>query len=165
MIRDLGESFGNRILDSVGRIAGRAQEQRPLPSDLLESDNAYLAVFDAPDASAADIQVRFSDSTVYVRIDRVREFHEGFEMRFPGRGLELDGQVELPADAVVDSDNATAMLTDTGTLRVELPKRENSTDEPIRISTDEGADSEVDDGDDTPTNAVERIDDEHTNDG
>ncbi len=97
-------------------------------------------MFDAPDASAKDVQVRFSDTTVHVRIDRVREHREGFEMRFPGRGLALDGQVKLPRDAVVDPENATATLTKNGTLRVELPKVEEPTDEPIRISMDEDID-------------------------
>lgn len=140
MIRDVGKSFSNTILDRAGRFAGRTQERRPLPTDLLESDDAYLIVFDAPDASAEDVQVRFSDTTVHVRIDRVREHREGFEMRFPGRGLELDGQVKLPRDAVVDPENATATLTKNGTLRVELPKVEDPTDGPIRISMDEDID-------------------------
>ena len=136
MMRDIGESFGNAVLDGVGRLAGRAQERRPLPTDLLESDDAYLVVFDAPDASADDVQVRFSGDAVHVRIDRVREHREGFEMRFPGRGLALDGQVTLPDGATVDPESATATMTNMGTLEVEIPKVEEPADEPINISTE-----------------------------
>jgi HSP20 family protein len=171
MIRDISESVGNAVLDGVGRLAGRTQERRPLPTDLLESDDAYLVVFDAPDANAEDIQVRFSDTAVHVRIDRVREHREDFEMRFPGRGLALDGQAELPTDATVDPDAATATLTDTGTLEVELPKVADPTDEPIRISTDatDGADEGRIDAGDTDTgtevdDAVRRVDENEDTD-
>ncbi|HET7324159.1 MAG TPA: Hsp20 family protein, partial [Halococcus sp.] len=64
------------------------------------------------------------------------------EMRFPGRGLALDGKVKLPA--AVDPENATARLSDTGTLEIELPKRVKTTDEPIRISMDEQEDTDND---------------------
>jgi HSP20 family molecular chaperone IbpA len=56
-IRDIGETLGNTVLENVGRVLGRAQERTPLPVDLLESDEAYLAVFDAPGASGRDVQV------------------------------------------------------------------------------------------------------------
>ncbi len=144
MSSNVGESLLRTVFDSVGRFAGRAQERRPLPTDLLESDDAYLVVFDAPDASATDVQVRFSDSSVHVRIDRTREHREGFEMRFPGRGLSLDGEVNLPTEATVDPDAATATLTTEGTLEVELPKVEDTREGPIRISTDESVEDETD---------------------
>jgi len=121
-IRDIGESIGESVVENVGRVAGRAQERTPLPVDLLESDDAYLAVFDAPGATTQDVQVQYRDGVVEVRIDRFRGFHENFEMRYPGRGLALDGRVELPADARVDPDAATATLRDSGTLEVEVPK-------------------------------------------
>ena len=167
MIRDIGESVGNAVLDGVGRIAGRTQERRPLPTDVLESDDAYLAVFDAPAASAGDVQVRFSEDAVHVRIDRVRDHHEDFEMRAPGRGLALDGQADLPDGARVDPEAATATLTSTGTLEVRVPKADEPDDEPVRTSTAgetdaerdaegrernvESAVEEIDDGDDTRT--------------
>lgn len=125
---EAGRAFGNAIVEGVGRIAGRVQETRPLSADLLESDEAYLAVFDAPGASQTDVQVRFVDGAVHVRIDRFREFHEGFEMRFPGRGLSLDGRVDLPRDDV-DAEAATATLKSNGTLHVRIPKRRLVEDE------------------------------------
>jgi len=137
-LRDIGESLGNTVLENVGRAMGRAQERTPLPVDLLESDDAYLAVFDAPGAQASDVQVQFDAGLVEVRIDRFRGFHEGFEMRYPGRGLALDGHVELPADARVDADAATATVRENGTLEVRVPKAE-----PVDPEVDEALESDA----------------------
>ncbi|MFB6142107.1 MAG: Hsp20/alpha crystallin family protein [Halorientalis sp.] len=124
MIRELGRSLGNTVLEGIGRAASSVQERRPLPVDLLESEDAYLAVFDAPGAHSSDVQVRFDDDTVRVRVDRFREAHENFELRVPGRGLSLSGAIALPADAEVDADAASATLRTNGTLEVRVPKRE-----------------------------------------
>jgi len=121
-LKEFGESAANAVLERIGRGIGRVQERKPLPYDLLESEDAYLVVFDAPGATRSDIQVRFLEGEIQVRIDRFRDFHEGFDMRFPGRGLSLDGRAKLPDDAVVDARDATATLTSNGTLRVEIPK-------------------------------------------
>jgi HSP20 family molecular chaperone IbpA len=121
-LREIGRSVGSSILQRVGRAASKVQESKPLPVDVLESDDAYLAVFDAPGATGSDVQVRYTDGAVLVRIDRFRDFYEGFEMLFPGRGLSLDGEADLPADAVVNAEDASATLTEHGTLRVRVPK-------------------------------------------
>jgi HSP20 family molecular chaperone IbpA len=126
VIRDVGETLSSKAMETVGRAMARTQERRGLEVDLLVSDEAYLAVFDAPGADGEDVQARYEDGTVQVRIDRFRDPREGFEMRFPGRGLSLDGQVELPADAEVDPDGATATLTDNGTLHVRVPKADRA---------------------------------------
>ena len=122
MIREVGESIGRAILDGIGRATSRIQERKPLPADLLENDDAYLAVFDAPGATASDVQVRLQGGTLSVTVDRFREFHDDYEMRFPGRGLALGGEVELPEGADVTADQADATLTDDGTLEVLVPK-------------------------------------------
>lgn len=183
MIRELGETIGDAVVESVGRAVGRSQEQRPLPADLLESDEAFLAVFDAPGAEPADVQVRFEANTVVTRVDRFRRFHDGFEMRFPGRGLSLDGSISLPQDAVVAPEDATATLKDNGTLHVRIPKVEPEVDEemaskvstmdeegvkPEELETDEEGDTangtdtgaETPTGDEEPTNVVEKVSDE-----
>ena len=136
MIRELGEAIGDTVVESVGRAVGRTQEQRPLPAALLESDDAYLAVFDAPGIECADVQVRFEDGEVRVRLDRFREFHEGYEMRFPGRGLSLDGSARLPDGATVDPSGASATLGQNGALQVRVPK-----DEPVDAPDTERAES------------------------
>lgn len=140
MIRDIGSSIGNAIAENIGRAAGRVQENKPLPSDLLESDDAYLIVFDAPGTTASDIQVRYVDDRVEVRIDRFRDFYDGFEMRYPGRGLALDGSVTLPSDAVVDPETAQATLKGNGTLHVRVPKAE--TDHNEDEATDVGVETD-----------------------
>jgi HSP20 family protein len=124
VIREVGETIQSAVLESLGRTVGRAQERRPLPVDLLESDDAYLAVFDAPGAMQSDVQVRYEDGAVLVRVDRFRRQYSGFEMQFPGRGLSLDGRAELPEDAHVDPSGSAATLKDDGTLQVTIPKRE-----------------------------------------
>ncbi|ERH14106.1 MAG: Hsp20/alpha crystallin family, partial [halophilic archaeon J07HB67] len=93
----------------------------------------------------SDIQVQFDDDAVKVKIDRFREFHEEFEMRFPGRGVSLDGTAELPEDASVDPDNADATLAENGTLRVRIPKDEDDGPVDVAEETDEEA-GEEDDG-------------------
>lgn len=153
MIREVGEAVGNAVVSSVGRAFGRAQEQRPLASDLLESDDAYLVVFDAPDVAADDVQVRYEDGTVHVRLDRYREHEADFEMRFPGRGLTLSGRRTLPDDAAVDPDEATAKLRANGTLEVRVPKRDGT----------QGAEDADEDANDGPEDANDGAQD--ANDG
>ncbi|PSP90107.1 molecular chaperone Hsp20 [Halobacteriales archaeon QS_4_69_34] len=140
MSRRVGESLLRGVIEGAGRLWGQAQERRPLPADLLESEDAYLAVFDAPGVRASDVQVRYTDGELFVRLDRAREHREGFEMRAPGRGLALDGRVALPEDARVDPDGATATLTTDGALRVELPKADEPTGESIHISAETATD-------------------------
>jgi HSP20 family protein len=130
--KEFGKSAATAVLERVGRGVGKVQERKPLPYDVLESDDAYLVVFDAPGVTRSDVQVRYVEGEVQVRLDRFRDFHEGFEMRFPGRGLSLDGRARLPPDADVDAGDASATLGDNGTLRVEVPKRGDGTDVEVR---------------------------------
>ncbi|PSQ53666.1 molecular chaperone Hsp20 [Halobacteriales archaeon SW_8_65_20] len=120
-VREIGESLGKQLLDGVGQVSSRVQEERPLAADVLESDDAYLVVFDAPGVEMEDVQVRFEDGTVRVRFDRFRDPTEAFEMVFPGRGLTLEGHAELPTGDV-NPEAAEATLTAVGTLHVEVPK-------------------------------------------
>lgn len=137
---DLGRSVVDAVAERVGRGISRLQERRPLAADLLESDEHYLIVFDAPGATASDVQVRFRSGEVRVRVDRFRSFHEGYEMRFPGRGLALTGRERLPPDADVDPTAASATVTDRGTLHVEVPTVETGEDVPV---SDDDAGSEA----------------------
>ena len=138
-LKDVGESAMNTVLDRVGRGVATVQEKSPLAYDLLDSEDAFLVVFDAPGAERSDVQVRFNEGAVEVRIDRFRDFREGFEMRFPGRGLALDGRAELPPGAAVEPEDASSTLTDHGTLRVRVPKAAGGS-----VAVEEGeADEEV----------------------
>jgi len=120
--KEFAEAVGGEMLKRAGRAASRFQEESPLPVDVLESDDEYLVVFDAPGATTSDVQVSYEGDAVRVRVDRFRAFREGFEMVFPGRGLTLEGRARLPEDAVVDAEEARAELNDDGTLYVFLPK-------------------------------------------
>lgn len=145
-----GRRLGERFMEQVGRVAARVQETTPLRADILESRDAWLVIFDAPGVHASDVQVRYDDGAVEVRIDRFREFREDVEMVFPGRGLSMDGRVELPEDAHVDPDGATAELRSDGTLHVTLPKLPEE-DRNAETTDGEGdvdaEDGELDDGD------------------
>jgi HSP20 family molecular chaperone IbpA len=127
-MRGVGESVGSAVFGTLGRVMARTQEKRGLPVDLLESDDAFLAMFDAPGALSSDVQVRFEDNTIFVQLERFRAGHDDYEMTYPGRGLALDGHAELPEDATVNPAGATALLKDDGTLHVRLPKAEDETD-------------------------------------
>jgi HSP20 family molecular chaperone IbpA len=163
MIRELGRTLTDTVMETVGRAASRVQERRPLPVDLLESEDAYLAVFDAPGATSSDVQVRFDENRVEVRLDRFRDFHDGFEMRLPGRGLSLDGHVALPPDAKVDAREATATLKRNGTLHVRVPKTEDATAS-VGEETVE-TDVESDDHEADETEAEDAHDDSEADDG
>jgi HSP20 family molecular chaperone IbpA len=168
-LRELGESIGSTVLDGIGRASARVQERKPLPVDLLESEESYLAVFDAPGVEAPDVAVRFEHGVLNVRIDRFREFYDDHEMRLPGRGMSLDGEVALPADASVDPAGATATVTANGTLRVELPKVEpdaaedgerESTDVAVGGSETDAVDTESDAGDHEDADTADDTDEE-----
>ncbi|RQH03213.1 Hsp20/alpha crystallin family protein [Natrarchaeobius oligotrophus] len=121
-LTEFGESIGRTLYRQIGRANGHVQNYRSLPVDVLEDDSSYLVVFDAPGTEPDDVQVRYLEGTVKIRIERFREYRDGFEMRFPGRGLTLDGEADLPSDAVVDPDAGTATLSESGTIRIEIPK-------------------------------------------
>lgn len=150
-MRGVGESVGSAVFRTLGQVMARTQEKRGLPVDLLESDDAFLVIFDAPGAHSSDVQVRFEDETVFVQLDRFRSAHEGYEMTYPGRGLALDGEATLPEDATVDPTAGTAVLKDDGTLHVRLPKVEEETEhsgsdiEAEADSDADGSDSAEDD--------------------
>lgn len=95
---------------------------RRLDADLYETPDAFLALFDAPGANQSDIQLKFVEGAILVRIDRFRDPHPGFEMRFAGRKMSSDGQVDLPRGATVVPEDAAATLSNDGTLRVRVPK-------------------------------------------
>lgn len=116
------ESISDTLYRQVGRASSQVQKNRSLPVDVLENETSYLVIFDAPGAEKEDIQVRYLGGTIKIRIDRFRAYRDGFEMRFPGRSMSIDGEAELPADAIVSPDAATARLTATGTLNIEIPK-------------------------------------------
>jgi HSP20 family molecular chaperone IbpA len=150
-LREFGENAAAAVLERVGRGMSRVQEKRPLAYDLLESDDAYLVVFDVPGAERSDVQVRYLDGEVQVQVDRFREFHEGFETVFPGRGLSLDGAATLPDDANVNAESASATLAENGTLRVEVPKRRSDSAGTVAVVDEDEGPERVEIDDDEPS--------------
>ena len=138
-LKDLRKSVGNALYRQLGRANGHLQNSRSLPVDVLENDSSYLVVFDAPGTEPEDVQVRYLEGSVRIRLERFRRFRDRFEMRFPGRGMTLDGEADLPADATVDPDAGTARLSESGTLRIEIPKEAAIDAEP----SDEPSDAEA----------------------
>lgn len=175
---DIGRSAITGAMERLGRGFGRYHEQKPLVYDLLESDDEYLVVFDAPGVRKDDVTVRFSENTVEVRLERFRQFYEGYDMRFPGRGLTRKGKAKLPEDATVTPAGATAKLTDSGTLKVHIRKdprvtdvdvhEEDETKEPgdeddegkdaTNDEDDEGKDAADDEGDEEPDDGFTDVD-------
>ncbi|RQG97992.1 Hsp20/alpha crystallin family protein [Natrarchaeobius chitinivorans] len=127
-LEDIGTSVGDALYRQIGRANGHVQRYRSLSVDVLEGESAYLVVFDAPGTEPDDVQVRYLDGNVKIRIERFREFRDGYRMRFPGRGMALDGEAELPSDAIVDPDAGTATLSESGTVRIEIPKDVSGTE-------------------------------------
>lgn len=142
------ETYGrealNTVLERIGRGVSQVQSRKPLSYDLLETDSEYLVVFDAPGASAEDVQVQFVDGELEVRIDRFRAFYKGFEMRFPGRGLTLSGTATLPDAASVTGSETTpdATLTQAGTLHVTIPKADTA--RTVAVEADDTAADDTD---------------------
>lgn len=118
----LGNAVGYRLYHQVGRARSHLQETKHVSVDILENDESFLFIFDAPGIAAEDIDVRFVDDTIYVTLERYREYREGYRMRFPGRGMTLSAEAPLPEHAIVEPEDAIATVTDAGTLQVELPR-------------------------------------------
>jgi len=139
---EAGRSALREALERVGRGWSKMQERRPLSYDLLESDDAYLVVFDAPGVRGEDLNVTFLDHTVEVTLDRFRDFYDGYDLIFPGRGVSLSGTVDLPADADVTPQGANATLARNGTLHVEIPKSDAASD--VTVVEENAADDSTD---------------------
>ncbi len=116
------DSVEELVYETLGRGLSQSQECKPLPVDLLENDDEFLIVVDAPGASARDVQVEYDNGTVSVRIDRFRRYHDEYELQVPGRGLTLRGTAVLPTDTDVEPEQGRATLTDDGTVHIFLPK-------------------------------------------
>jgi HSP20 family molecular chaperone IbpA len=137
--RRFARALGTAVAKRAGRVAGRLQAAKDAPVDLLESESAYLVVLDAPGADPGDVQVRFDDGELAVRIRRFRGHAEGFEMRYPGRTRDLETRTRLPAGATIDPSAATATLRTDGTLHVTLPKTGGETDDgPVSVDIEDG---------------------------
>lgn len=119
---------GNRVRRKVRHLRERNADPHRLHADVREHRDAYTVIFDAPGVDHEDVRVRYVDGRVWTRIERLRDAYEGFDLVAGGRPLALDGEVELPDDAIVTPEASEAMLRADGTLHIRLPKQEATTD-------------------------------------
>ncbi|AKH98316.1 Hsp20/alpha crystallin family protein [Halanaeroarchaeum sulfurireducens] len=98
-------------------------------ADVLESDEAYLLIFDFPGVTRDGIQVTATGARLSIEARRQKDVPEDFWFREEGRALFLDVDVPVPPDAV--GNQATARL-DSGVLEITIPKvSEAATQVPI----------------------------------
>lgn len=88
-------------------------------ADLLESDEAYLLVFDLPGATAETVDARVEDGQLWVEAHREKDVDEGYRYLSEERSLFLDFEVPLPPDVAADGAEANI---ERGVLEVRLPK-------------------------------------------
>lgn len=97
--------------------------QRTGDADILEADDHLLVIVDTPGAKANEVDLKFQDGRITVRVDRHEEPPEGATSRLQMRPRSSERTITLPETVSVDPDQATATLTDNGTLEIRLPKR------------------------------------------
>ncbi|MFB6069834.1 MAG: Hsp20/alpha crystallin family protein [Halanaeroarchaeum sp.] len=88
-------------------------------ADLLESEDAYVLVFDMPGVTEDALEVTVTGRHMAIEARREKAVPEGFWFRQEDRSLFLDVDLPLPPDAA--SEETTARLAD-GVLEVTVPK-------------------------------------------
>jgi len=92
---------------------------RELPgADLLESDDAYLLVVDAPGATEETVDASVAGSRLTVEVRRPKELPEGFDYRQEERPVFLDVDLPLPPDAT----GIEGTTVERGVLELQLGK-------------------------------------------
>ncbi len=117
--------------DSLLRRIGK---RLPMSADMLESDEEFLVLINAPGCDEDSIDLRFVGGNIKVRAERDEEY-EGYTLVSEGRPRRIAETVPVPADVDVDGASATY---ENGVLRVRLPKTEEATE------TEEAVEDETD---------------------
>lgn len=117
--------FVNEIVDGVRAFSPMAGARYPR-YDLIETDEAYLALFDLPGLTREEIDIRTEKDEVIVSGERMRTGEDGSRRRVERPFGEFRRSVRVPAD--VDLESIRAALAD-GVLTVTLPRR---ADQPAR---------------------------------
>ena len=124
------------VRQSIAWVRQRGRRIGTVDVDLLETADQFLIHADAPGVEEDDVQVRYVDGEVFLRIDRFRHPHDGFELVVDGRSMSLDGRVSLPEMTAVDPTLAEATLNGDGTLHITIPKGEAVADSTAQAVTD-----------------------------
>ena len=93
-------------------------------ADVLESDEAYLLVFDLPGVTGDGLEVTATGARLSIEARREKDVPEDFWFRKEERTLFLDVDVPVPPDAV--GSQATAGL-ESGVLEITIPKASDAT--------------------------------------
>lgn len=104
-------------------------------ADLLESETAYLLVFDLPGATDDTVDVRERDGVLHIEARRSKSAPTEFEYLEENRSLFLDATLPLPPDA--SGAEATAAITN-GVLEIEVPKQRAVEGDSIPVEDTEG---------------------------
>lgn len=115
-------SLARSVKQRLDSYQQRREKPGELATDVLDLGDTYLVLVDAPGVRAGDIQVRYVEGQAHVRMERFRPPRDEFELVESSRQLGLEATAELPEDAVVSAEQATATLTSTGVLEIRLPK-------------------------------------------
>ena len=100
---------------------------RDLPDDvffdLLESDDAYLVVFDVPGVSPATVDVEVADDELCVETRREERFPDDYEYVEENRNHDRELTVSLPSDVGTEIET----VVERGVVEVHLPKEATAT--------------------------------------
>ena len=119
------QDFVSEIVDGVRAFAPITGARFPR-YDLVETEDAYLVLFDLPGLTRGEIDIRTETDEVIVSGERKQTGSDGSIRRIERPFGEFRRSVRVPAD--VDLDSIRAGLTE-GVLTVTLPRR---ADQPAR---------------------------------
>ena len=146
MIRLLRPEELKGIISSARARLSRNSTTGTVEGDVYEESDSYEIEVDAPGVADADIQLRYVDTAIHIRMDRFRAARDGYELVIGSRPMRFEGKIMLPMDAGVDPEQASATLRANGTLRISLPKNRPAetdlADESDQTSSTEGPDTE-----------------------
>lgn len=119
---------GSLVRRGLARLKDRRGAIGSIDVDVLDTPETFVLHADAPGVTEDDVQVRYVEGDVYLRIERFRPAYEGYDLVVDGRVMSFDGRISLPEDASVDPDLAEATLNGDGTLHITIPKVEHVPD-------------------------------------
>lgn len=121
------------LLENKDSLLRRIGKRLPTSADMLESDDEFLVLINAPGCDEDEIDLRFVKGNLKVNAER-DEVYEGYVSVREERPARISETVPVPADVDIDGAEATY---ENGVLHVRLPKAEE-TDEEDDVVEEEG---------------------------
>jgi HSP20 family molecular chaperone IbpA len=106
------------LIENKDSVLRRIGKRLPTSADMLESDDEFLVLINAPGCDEEDIDLRFVRGSLKVNAERT-ETHEGFVPVREERPDRIAETVPVPAEVDVDGAEATY---ENGVLHIRLPK-------------------------------------------